>query len=210
MAADPGAPPPVQETLLDAPCPMCGGGRLVLRSLRLDLPYFGDALETVVLCGDCGFRHADVLLTKEGRPTRHRMRVRGSSELSARVVRSSACTIRIPELKALMEPGQRSEAFVSNAEGVLVRFREILGFLSRNAATPRKRAAAVASLATVSRMIDGREPFTLVLDDPTGNSAILHEAAEVRPLTEAEVRGLKTGGFTFELRPRGPRPPASP
>ncbi|OGS49784.1 MAG: hypothetical protein A3K65_01135 [Euryarchaeota archaeon RBG_16_68_12] len=200
----------MQETLLDAPCPMCGGRRLVLRSLQLDLPYFGDALATVVLCGDCGFRHADVLLTKEGRPTRYRLRVRGPADLSARVVHSSTCTIRIPELKAVMEPGQTSEAFVSNAEGVLLRFREVLGFLSRNAASRRKRAAAVASLETVARMIDGREPFTLVLDDPFGNSAILHEAAEVRPLTDAEVRGLKAGAFTVELRARAPRSPASP
>ena len=50
----------------------------------------------------------------------------------------------------------------------------------------------------------------VVLEDPFGNSAILHEAAEVRPLSDAEVRGLKTGVFTLELRPGGPRARASP
>ncbi len=181
-----------------------------MRSLRLDIPYFGDALQTTVLCGACGFRHADVLLGKEGSPTRHTLRVRRAEDLSARVVRSSSCTVRVPELGAVMEPGQASEAFVSNAEGVLARFRGILAFLERSADTPAKRAKARTGVRTADRMIAGRKPFTLILDDPFGNSAILHEAAESRPLTEKEVGGLKTGEFTIELRPgsRGSR--ASP
>ena len=210
MAANPDPESPVGEVVLDSPCPMCGGRPLKMRTLGLDLPYFGDALQTTVLCGACGFRHADVLLSKEGRPTRHSLRVRDPADLSARVVRSSSCTVRVPELGAVMEPGPMSEAFVSNAEGVLHRFREILGFLTRNADSDGKRAAARASLTTISRMIDGREPFTLVLEDPFGNSAIVHEAADVRPLTDAEVRNLKTGVFALELRPRRPRDPASP
>ncbi len=207
-AADPSNP--VREVVLAARCPMCEAGNLKMRSLSIDIPYFGDALQTTVLCEACGFRHADVLLTKQGSPTRHRLRARRASDLNARVVRSSSGTIRIPEIGGLLEPGPRSEAFISNAEGVLLRFRDILGFLARNANTPQERRKARASLAALGRMIEGREPFTLILDDPFGNSAILHDEAEVRPLTDEEVRGLKMGVFTLELRPGRPRSPASP
>ena len=178
--------------------------------MSIDIPYFGDALQTTVLCEACGFRHADVLHTRQGDPTRHALRVGGPEDLDARVVRSASCTVRVPELGVVMEPGPRSDAFISNAEGVLHRFRDIYGFLTRNADTERARRRATKSLETINRMIDGREPFTLVLEDPSGNSAILHEAAEVRPLTEAEVRRLKTGVFTIEASRGGRRAPASP
>jgi zinc finger protein len=206
-AADPSNP--VREDALDVSCPVCGAPHLKMRSLALDLPYFGDALQTTVLCEACGFRHADILLTNQGSPTRHSLRVLGPSDLNARVVRSSSCTVRVPEIGAVMEPGPRSEAFISNAEGVLHRFRDIFGFLARNADSEPRRRAARDSLDTIARMIEGHEPFTLILDDPFGNSAILHESTEVRPLTDREVRSLKTGVFTIEVRPRKPRSPAS-
>src|SRR3989442_1097514 len=176
-----------------------------MRPMALVIPYFGDALQTTVLCEGCGFRHADVLLTKEGPPTRHRLFVRGSSDLTARVVRSSSCTVRVPELGAEMEPGMRSEAFISTAEGVLHRFRDILGFLSRNGDTEDRRRAALKSLGTLEKMLNGKEPFTLVLEDPLGNSAILHDQAEVATLSKREAARLKTDRFTLELRPPGPR-----
>jgi len=177
--------------------------------MALDLPYFGDALQTTVLCLDCGFRHADVLLTREGAPTRHTFRVGDAKDLRARVVRSSSATVRVPEIGAVMEPGPRSEAFISNTEGVLHRFRDIFGFLARNANTGRRRHAAERSLDRLVAMIEGREPFTIVLEDPFGNSAILHEDAVAEPLSDKEVRRLKTGVFTLELRPSGPRARAS-
>ena len=180
-----------------------------MRSLALDIPYFGDALQTTVLCGACGFRHADVILTKQGTPTRHTFRVRNPRDLSARVVRSSSSTVRVPEIQAVMEPGPLSEAFISSAEGVLRRFQDILAFLERNASTKSRRSAARATLDRIARMIDGIEPFTLVVEDPFGASGILHEAAAAEPLTDEEVRGLKTGVFTLELRPDGPRARAS-
>ena len=210
MLPDDGVPSPVREVTLDAACPVCGAAGLQMRSMSLDIPYFGEALQTTVLCRECRFRHADVLLTQQGPPTRHTLRVRDAKDLSARVVRSSSGTVRVPELGAVMEPGPRSDAFISNAEGVLHRFRDILGFLARNGNTKPRREAARAALDRLAGMIDGKEPFTLIIEDPYGNSGILHEGARVDPLTDKEIRGLKTGVFTLELRPGGPRARASP
>ena len=200
---------PVREVTLDAPCPVCAAPGLQMRSMGLEIPFFGDALQTTILCRECGFRHADVLLTKQGDPTRHTLRIGTAGDLDARVVRSSSSTVRIPELGAVMEPGPRSDAFISNAEGVLHRFRDIFDFLARNANTKPRREAARASLTRLAAMIEGREPFTLILEDPFGNSGILHDGALVEGLTDGEIRGLKTGIFTLELRPGGPRARAS-
>jgi zinc finger protein len=108
-----------------------------------------------------------------------------------------------------MEPGPRSDAFISNAQGVLHRFRDIFEFLARNANTRPRREAARGSLERLAAMVDGREPFTLILEDPFGNSGILHDGARAEGLTDEELRGLKTGVFTLELRPGGPRARAS-
>lgn len=188
---------PVRETELESPCPSCGDA-LLLRALTLNLPFFGDALQTTVLCRRCGFRHADILLTTQGAPVHAELRVQGPPDLSARIVRSSAGTIRVPELGAAIEPGPAAEAFVSNVEGILHRIRGILDFAARAADTERARRNARDRLRDVDRMVDGRQPFLLVLEDPTGNSAILHDRATQRPLTPAEVRRLRPGAYTLD------------
>lgn len=183
---------------MQAPCPLCGSPTL-LRALSLDLPFFGDALQTTVLCRRCGFRHADVLLLSEGEPTRVEFRVREPADLAARVVRSSAGTIRVPEIGADVEPGPGAESFVSNVEGVLRRIRDVLGFAQRRADTADARENAAARIRDVDRMIDGGQSFTLILDDLTGNSAILHERAMRRSLTPEELQDLRPATYALDV-----------
>lgn len=210
MVDEPQEGSPVEEVALDSGCPVCGERPLRMRSLRLDIPYFGDALQTTVLCSACGFRHADFIHLEQGPPTRSALRVTRPEDLNARIVRSSSSTIRIPEIGAVMEPGPGSEAFISNVSGVLHRFRDILAFLVRNAETERRRQEAERSLRIVEAMLDGTRPFTVVLDDPFGTSAILHDEAESRRLADDEVKRLKTGTFVLDLSRPGSPPRASP
>src|SRR2546427_11120509 len=116
---DAGEGSPVNDVALDAACPACGAAGLRMRSMALDIPYFGDALQTTVLCEACGFRHGDVLLTNQGPPTRHALRVASPGDLRARVVRSSSCPVRDPEPGASLEPGPPSDACISHLERLL-------------------------------------------------------------------------------------------
>lgn len=190
---------PVREMLIEGPCPNCKRPGLVMRSLALDLPYFGEALQTTVLCPECAFRHTDLLLTREGAPVRYELEVRSAEDLVARVVRSASGTIRIPELGVRIEPGPMADAFVSNAEGVLHRVRDIVGFATRSADTDAGRRKGARTLAQIDEMIEGRRPFTLILEDPSGNSALLHPTAAKRELTAREAARLKTGRPTFRV-----------
>lgn len=162
-----------------------------MRSLPLNIPYFGDALQTTVLCQSCSFRHPDLLLMNQGPPMRYELRIDSPGDLTARIARSSACTVRVPELHARIEPGLRAEAFVTNAEGVLRRIRDITAFLVRNANGPAAKRTAESTIRTLDEMIAGRRPFTIVLEDPTGNSAIVHERAQKTILTDREAQRLK-------------------
>ena len=189
---------PPEELAVEDPCPFCGRASLVMRSLSLTIPYFGDALQTTVLCKACSFRHADLLLTQERTPARYELHVEGN-DLGARVIRSASGTIRVPELKVSVEPGPGAEAFVSNAEGVLQRVRNVVTFAVRSSDSPASRKKAERTLATLDNMIAGRKSFTLVLEDPTGNSAIVHERATKELLSDRETQRLKRGAPEFRV-----------
>ncbi len=184
---------------VDVPCPVCDHRPLTMRSLDLDLPYFGGALQTTLLCGACGYRHADLLLTRHREPIRITLPVDRPDRRSARVARSSSGTIRIPELEAAMEPGPQAEGFVTNVEGVLRKFLDVVQGQEAVAgrAADRRRLASVRS--RIEGMLEGREPFTFVLEDPTGNSDVIHEDAVREVLTRKEAKRLKSSETVFDL-----------
>lgn len=190
----------MKSVAVDSPCPMCkDSGTLHMLSTTVNIPYFGDGLETTLQCGACGFRHADFLILSQKEPLRLTLRGQGEEDLMVRVIRSNSGTIRIPELGFLAEPTPLSESFVSNVEGVLHRAKDILltavEFFGED---PDKRALLRQYLDTYEALVNGREPFTLILDDPFGNSAIVSDRVERRELTEEETAQLKTGMIVLD------------
>ncbi|HKZ23092.1 MAG TPA: ZPR1 zinc finger domain-containing protein [Thermoplasmata archaeon] len=190
---------PIREVPLDVPCPGCARSTLTFRALSLDLPFFGDAVQTTLVCGSCGYRNADVLLSRDSGPIRIELDVTMPADLSARVARSSSGTIRIPSLGATMEPGPRSEAFITNVEGVLHRFRDVARGAAVTAVTPEERISAQAAVERFERLIGGLDPFTIVLEDPTGNSDILHPDVRRRTLTREEASELRAPAAPVDL-----------
>lgn len=169
-------------------------GQLTMLTSTVNVPYFGDGLETTLRCGACGFRHADFMILGQKEPTRLAFKADGTEDLTVRVIRSHSGTIRIPELGFLAEPTPLSESFVSNVEGVLDRAKDVLlTALEFHGHDPAKVELLEHYLATYERCINGQQAFSLVIDDPFGNSAILSEKVERRLLTPEEVESLKTG-----------------
>ena len=58
--------------------------------------------------------------------------VKTQKHLKSRVVRSSSCTIRIPELDLQVNPGSNATGYVSNVEGVINRFVEVINMVLRD------------------------------------------------------------------------------
>ncbi len=171
----------------------------MLRSLDLELPYFGGALQTTLLCPACGYRHGDLLLTRHREPARLTLRVAQPDERAARVARSSSGTLRIPELGAVMEPGPRAEAFVTNVEGVLRKFLDVVEGQEAVAESDEARDRLREVHLRIEGMIEGRETFTFVLEDPTGNSEILHANVVRTVLTAKEAGRLKSSETVIDL-----------
>ncbi len=185
---------------LQAPCPACGEPRLEYTSTDLDIPHFGPSSQLVFSCEACGFRHTDFFLGRTREPLRFTYEASKEEDLNVRVVRSTSGTIRIPELGVLIEPGPASDAYVSNIEGVLVRVEAVVAQLLRDAETQDVKQACEERLAQLASARSGRFAFTFILEDPYGNSALVHEKARVEAIPSEEAAQLKTGEYTLQLQ----------
>jgi zinc finger protein len=160
---------------LKAPCPLCKN-EIEYTYQTEDIPYFPEILITTGLC-ECGFRHTDTMITGGGEPLRWRAPVSSSEDLAIRVVRSTSGIINIPELGVTVEPGPACEGFISNVEGVLWRVMEAVeSVISWSEGEDLTRALDIKK--KIQHALDGELPFTLLLEDPCGNSAIVSPSAE--------------------------------
>jgi len=186
------------EMPISTPCPVCGNKTLRYKATELDIPHFGKCLETLIYCTSCGFKHTDIMMLETHEPTRYELKIETESDMNARVVRSTSGTITIPELGAKLEPGPYSEAFITNVEGVLNRFVNVLLQLLHT--YPSKRDAILGAMRKIGYIRHGRLNATMILEDPFGNSAIISEKAIKRALSKEEIKNLKTGELTIDLR----------
>jgi zinc finger protein len=141
-----------------------------------EIPYFSQILLVTSNC-ECGFRYSDVILLNESEPVRWEIHVDEPDDLMVRVVRSSRGVLEIPELGVKVEPGTACEGFITNVEGVLNRVENVLQSVL-TWAEGDERINACALMEKIEDVKKGEVPITLILEDCTGNSAIISEKAE--------------------------------
>ncbi len=162
-----------KENNYTATCASCGKDGMKVKELYTDVPRFGMAVMITMLCPDCGYRVFDVISLEDRGPAHIAYPVKSPKDLSARVIRSSTSTISIPELGLELQPGDRSEAFITNVEGLLDRFLAISEQLLRIAEGKSNRAKAKRAMKRIKSAMDGNAEFTVMLEDEFGNGAVL-------------------------------------
>jgi zinc finger protein len=162
-----------------------------------NIPYFGDILEISMFC-TCGFKLVDTIILSQKEPLRHQKRVRCEGDLWSRVVRSTSGTIRIPEWGIDIEPGPASEGYITNVEGVIERVQNVVGMAMRWSETDEEREKAEKLLDTMREARDGKPDFTIIIEDPQGNSAVIGDGVEVTRLTEEEAQSLPSSMFIID------------
>ena len=151
-------------------CPLCGA-ESELHFVPYKIPFFGEIMITTAVCSSCGYHTTDVMVLTEKKRTRCEMVISSTEDLNAIVIRSPFGTIEIPELFVSVEP-KRGDAFISTVEGVLNRVEGVVKMLARDVeGTAKKRAETV--LEHIDRIKAGKASMTLIIDDPTGNSAVI-------------------------------------
>jgi len=174
------------QSVVQGRCPYCEREIQYLYQTE-NIPFFSDILIVSGRC-ECGYRHADTMVLSEAEPARWEIQVDGPEDLMARVVRSASAAIRIPELGVEIDPGPACEGFVSNVEGVLDRIEDVVtGVLVWAEGEERENALALKERIGLAR--EGSVPFTLTIEDPTGNSAIVSPKAEKTPIPACPEEG---------------------
>lgn len=174
-------------------CPVCGGKNTAISITEThEVAYFGEVIESLVQCDKCGFRHSDVMCVDQKDPAKHSLQITTDS-LSSRVVRSQTSTVSLPEIGIKVEPGPKSEGYVSNVEGVLVRFKEATerALNMFHDETSQKNGKIV--LDNIEKVLNGELETLLLIEDPFGQSKIMDIKAKSEPLTKEELKNLKTG-----------------
>lgn len=159
-------------------CPVCGKKALKTLIKETEIPYFGKMLIYTSICSSCGYRHTDVILLDQKRPVKIEFRASGQEDLKVRVIRSPHAKISIKEIGVDIEPMQNGESFISDIEGVLFRVLNVMSQLMRNS-TPEEKNAIIERMKMIGRMRNGLETLTFVIEDPSGNSAIVSERARI-------------------------------
>ncbi len=154
-------------------CASCGSKALKVTEVYTEIPRFGNAVMITMNCPECGYRIFDILSLEDHGPINISYHVKTPKDLSARVIRSSTSMITIPELGLELVPGGRSDAFITNIEGLLDRFLAVSELLLDGAESDVEREKAETAILKIREAMDGKLEFTVNLSDEFGNGAIL-------------------------------------
>ena len=185
---------------IDIPCPVCNAEGEVKMMTHIDeIPYFGEHTQVTILCDKCGWRQSDFIPAEGRKPGGCKLVISKPEHIRARVVRSSSCTVRIEELDLEVKPGSSSTGYVSNVEGVIDRFMDVIVMVTRQAYVEDSDISEIKTLEKMhTTLLELKEnpiprPITIELLDPNGHSQILHEDAVMRELLPSELEGLPVG-----------------
>ena len=179
-------------------CPACGIEGVAKSIMKeLEIPHFGQVMETTLQCPSCGFKHSDILALEHKDPAKYVLEI-NKNTLSVRVVRSQSATVIIPEAGIKVEPGPKSEGYVTNVEGVLTRFESAVIRALNLFDDDESQKNGKSTLEFVQELKKGNGTATLIILDPFGQSSIVSDSAEVSEIPEEELHGLKTGFSIIE------------
>lgn len=158
-------------------CPSCaapGENRMKVTTI----PHFKEVVIMAFVCANCGYKSTEVKPGGgvEPRGTRTTLTVTRRADLSRDVLKSEAATVEVPELELELAAGTLGGRFTT-VEGLLLSIKEQLTssnpFAVGDSAATSTRSAFTSWLGRLDDVLSADRPsFTLVLDDPTGNSYV--------------------------------------
>ena len=185
------------ESTVEQSCPICGNeNSLKMMAHSSEIPYFGEHTQITMSCNSCGWRVTDFIPAEGKKAGSWTLVVSSTEDISARVVRSSSCTVRIAELGLEVTPGSSSTGYISNVEGVLDRFASAIGTIRRQADVENDEDTKTKCdelLSKIDMVKSGKLVVTLELLDPVGHSQILHEEAVSSEISDEDAKELDPG-----------------
>lgn len=169
------------ESLGGQECPICREKTLTLHEQLLEIPYFGPMFMFSMDCSSCNYHKSDLEAAEKKEPCKFTFEISGEEDLKVRVVKSSEATVKIPHIGSI-ESGPVSNGYVTNVEGIINRMKVIIEKVRDEAEDSKERKKAKNLLKKIQNTLWGREKLKLIIEDKSGNSAIISDKAEKKPL----------------------------
>jgi zinc finger protein len=170
-----------------ASCPGCT--RHCTTNMKMvNIPFFKQVVLMSTVCEHCGYRSNEVKTGGEvpEKGSRITLAVNTPEDLARDVLKSESAALHCPELGLRVEPGTQGGRFTT-VEGLLTNFRKDLraqAFGLENGDDENELRSAADSMqsdkkrtweeffATLGEAIDGKRPFTVVIEDPLASSYV--------------------------------------
>lgn len=159
------------------PCAFCGKDAMTLTEAERDIPFFGKVYLFSMTCMNCKYHKADLECQEQKDPCRYTFEVSSTDDLSVRVIKSAGATVKIPFM-ITMESTESSNGYVTNVEGLLNRVKRIIESAREEADDQAAKKKAKNMLKKLHKVINGQEKLKIIIEDKSGNSAIISERAE--------------------------------
>ncbi|TKJ17757.1 hypothetical protein CEE44_04460 [Candidatus Woesearchaeota archaeon B3_Woes] len=167
----------VPQTVKGQQCPMCLKKTLTLIEEGMEIPYFGKVYLFSMSCSSCKFHKADIEAEEQHEPTKFTIDVDSEKDMKIRIVKSSEATVKIPHIMTI-EPGTNAEGYISNIEGLLNRVKKQLESTRDNEEDPALKKKAKNMLKKITKAMWGKDKLKIIIEDPSGNSAIVSDKAK--------------------------------
>ena len=158
-------------------CHFCKEKTLTLNEETYNIPHFGRCFLMTMSCSSCHFHKSDVEAEERKDPVKITFTVEDKKDLNVRVIKSSEATIKIPQMKMDVRSSIASSGYLSNVEGVLVRFKKIIESERDNSEDDDVKKHAKNLLKKLWKVELGDEKLKIIIEDPSGNSAIISDKA---------------------------------
>eukprot|EP00903_Cladosiphon_okamuranus_P005534 g5511.t1 len=177
-------------------CMVCGGNGTT-RMLTTKIPFFREVILSSFECDDCHWRNNEVVFGGElqEKGCNFELKVDSPEDLNRQVIKSDFATVTFKEIEFEIPPRQRGE--VTTVEGLLRTSAEKLGEaqdlrMERSPEVGAQIAGVIARLALMSAGVDSEFPFTMVVDDPSGNSFVENPSAPNRDIALTTTHYTRT------------------
>jgi len=164
------------DTMPNQVCPICNTKNLTLMEEEMEIPYFGKCFLFSMNCTNCRFHKADIEAAEKKDPVKFTFDVTSEKDMNIRLVRSSEATIKIPHMISI-EPGPSAEGFVTNIEGLLNRVKHQIEVMRDSEEDEALKKKAKNMIKKLTRAMWGQETLKIIIEDPSGNSAIISDKA---------------------------------
>lgn len=166
------------DILENQKCPICLKNTMTLIESEKDIPYFGKVYLFSMDCNnpECKYHKADIEAAEQKEPCKFTIDVNGEEDMKIRIVKSAEATVKIPRIVTIT-PGPASNGYVTNIEGILNRVKVMVEKSRDDSEDEDDKQKAKAMLKKINRVIWGSESLKIIIEDPSGNSAIISDKA---------------------------------